>query len=230
MRPRPSQRLRRILEAHLDSEPTAKPAPTSGAPEGDDWTIDDAVVVVGSEPPGEPVPGGAWEMAREFSASYEFADPAIIRAVYYDPTEPLDSRTMLLDARFYGLRFLLGVRTGDVVDTIEEVDGRRVRVWRWSYRTLPDHLETGQMSFAVRKWLDDGRVDFRVHAWSRPAHIPNPLIRLGFAVFGRPMQRRFFRRALERMKAHVEGASARATETSTAPPRSEEQVKVVAIH
>ncbi len=219
-----------MLETHLDREPTVPSAPPGGAPESEEWTIDDVVTVVGSEAPGDPVSGGPWETAREFSAAYGFADPAVIRAVYYDPGEPLDCRTMLLDARFYGLRFLLGVRTGSVVDTIEEVESCRVRVWRWSYRTLPDHLETGQMSFEVRKWLDTGTVDFRIHAWSHRAHISNPLIRLGFVVFGRTMQKRFFRRAVERMKTHVEQATSRATGPPTATARSQARVNAVALH
>jgi Domain of unknown function (DUF1990) len=57
----------------------------------------------------------------------------------------------------------------------------------------------GQMDYEVRKWLDSGEVDFRIHAFSRPAHIPNPVIRLGFRVFGRWVQRRFARHACQRM-------------------------------
>ena len=51
------------------------------------------------------------------------------------------------------------------------------------------------MDYEVRKWLDSGGVEFRIHAFSRPAHIPNLVIRLGFRVFGRQVQRRFARHA-----------------------------------
>jgi uncharacterized protein (UPF0548 family) len=77
--------------------------------------------------------------------------------------------------------------------------GRPVRVWGWSYRTLRGHLEMGQMDYEVLKWLDDGSVEFRIHVVSRPARIPNPLVRLGFRLFGRREQVRFARRALARM-------------------------------
>lgn len=55
------------------------------------------------------------------------------------------------------------------------------------------------MDFEVRKWLDTGEVEFRIHAYSREARIANPIIRLGFRIFGRSMQIRFAHRALDRM-------------------------------
>ena len=61
-----------------------------------------------------------------------------------------------------------------------KVGGRDARVWGWNYRTLEGHVEIGQMDWEVWKWLDDGHVEFRVHAVSRPALIPNPIVRLGF--------------------------------------------------
>ena len=106
---------------------------------------------------------------------------------------------MMLEARFYGLRFLLGLRVGDVRDETATVDDRPVRRWGWNYRTLEGHLETGQMDFEVWKWLDTGEVQFRIHAYSRPARITNPIVWLGMKVFGRWMQKRFARNALRRM-------------------------------
>lgn len=66
-----------------------------------------------------------------------------------------------------------------VVMEAGEIDfcARPVRVWGWNYRTLQGHLEMGQMD--------------------------NPLIRVGFALFGRRMQKKFARRALARMHALV---------------------------
>ena len=134
------------------------------------WHIDDYCVALPPEPPGAPQPGGSWEAARTLVRDYEFADPAIVRAIYR-PDQPLSQRDMLLEARFYGLRFHLGVRVGGVNDETRTVDGREVRLWGWNYRTLLGHVEMGQMDWEVWKWLDDGRVEFRVHAVSRPAPI-----------------------------------------------------------
>ena len=55
------------------------------------------------------------------------------------------------------------------------------------------------MDYEVWKWLDSGDVEFRIHVVSRAAHIPNPVIRLGFRLFGRRAQTKFARRACERM-------------------------------
>ena len=73
------------------------------------------------------------------------------------------------------------------------------------------------MDYEVRKWLDSGEVDFRIHAFSRPAHIPNPVIRLGFRVFGRWVQRRFARHACQRM-ARLTAAPARVSAAAQDPP------------
>ena len=162
------------------------------------WRVDDHCQALPSEPPGPPVPGGSWEVARRLVGDYEFADPSIVRAVYY-PDRPLDQRDMLLVVRFWGLRFRIGVRVGGVTDETHEVDGRRVRVWGWNYRTLHGHLEMGQIDYEVWKWLDTGEVEFRIRAFSRWARLRNPVVALGLRLFGRREQLRFADNALERV-------------------------------
>ena len=121
------------------------------------------------------------------------------------------------EGRFYGLRFHLGVRVGGLVDEELAAGGRPLRRWGWNYRTLQGHLEMGQMDYEVRKWLDSGEVEFRIHVVSRPAHIPNPVIRLGFRLFGRRVQRRFARHACQRM-ARLTAARVRAGAAADHPP------------
>jgi uncharacterized protein (UPF0548 family) len=169
------------------------------------WRVDDYCQPLPPERPGPPEPGGTWLRARELMRDYEFADPRIVRAVYA-PDSPLDGRDMLLEARLWGLfRFRFGVRVGGVVDSTCEAGGREVRVWGWSYQTLQDHLEMGQMDYQVWKWIDEGTVDFRIHVVSRPARVRNPFIRLGFRLLGRREQVRFARRACERMACLLAG-------------------------
>ncbi len=192
------------------------------------WHVDDHCQALPPEPPGPPVPGGSWEVARGLLERYEFADPDIVRAVYY-PDVPLADRNMVLEGRFYGLRFLLGLRVGGVNDLTDDEGGRSVRKWGWNYRTLQGHLEMGQMDYEIWKWLDTGDVEFRIHAVSKAAIIPNPVVRFGFRLFGRHMQQRFARRAKERMAelvtaelvAHATGAPA-----DRPPVASVEQVPV----
>ena len=169
------------------------------------WRVDDYCQPLPPERPGPPEPGGTWVRAQELMCDYEFADPRIVRAVYA-PESPLDGRDMLLEARLWGLlRFRFGVRVGGVVDATCQAGGREVRVWGWSYQTLQDHLEMGQMDYQVWKWIDDGTVDFRIHVVSRPARVRNPFIRLGFRLLGRREQVRFARRACERMACLLAG-------------------------
>lgn len=170
------------------------------------WRIDDRCRVVGEEPPGPPSPDGAFRVACGILERYEMADPAIIRAAYYEDA-PLAGREMLLEGRFLFLRFPMNVRVGDVVERTRMVAGRPVHVWGWSYRTLEGHLEQGRMHWEIWKWIDTGRVEFRIHAFSRRGHIRNPIIRLGFLLFGRMTQESFYAAVLDRMARQVAAAT-----------------------
>jgi hypothetical protein len=192
-------RMRRLYAELRDRPLNFDPRQVSGSAPEDGWYVDDYRQALPAEPPGPPVAGGSWEIARRLVRDYRYADPAIIRRVC-GAGAPVPGRDMLLEGRFYGLRFFLGVRVGDVIDEIVEHDGRRAQVWRWNYRTLRGHLERGQMDQEVRKWFDTGEVEFRIHVVSQRASIPNPLTRLGFVLFGRVTQLRFYRRACRRME------------------------------
>jgi uncharacterized protein (UPF0548 family) len=195
---RGDSRARRALAALADKGFNFDPDRAEDFTSANGWHVDDYAQPLPPEPPGPPVPGGSFEVAKELMRDYAFADPAIVRAVYA-PDSPFQTRDMLLEGRFWGLRFHFGVRIGDLVDQELAIGGRPVRRWGWSYRTLQGHLEMGQMDYEVRKWLDSGEVEFRIHVVSRPAHIPNPVVRLGFRLFGRRVQRRFARHACRRM-------------------------------
>jgi uncharacterized protein (UPF0548 family) len=166
------------------------------------WQVDAYCTRLPAEPPGPPETDASFATAQRLMREYEFADPRIVRAVYH-ADGPLDGRDMLLELRFWRLRFHVGVRVGGVIDETRVVDGRRVSVWGWNYRTLQGHLEQGQMDYEVWKWHDDGAVDFRVRRYSRPARIANPIVWLGFRLFGRREQVRFAEHALERMRRLV---------------------------
>jgi hypothetical protein len=62
----------------------------------------------------------------------------------------------------------------------------------------------GQMDWEVWKWLGDGRVEFRVHAVSRPAPIPNPVVRIGFHLLRGRERRAFLESTRERMRTFTE--------------------------
>jgi uncharacterized protein (UPF0548 family) len=172
-------------------------APQDGRADGH-WHVDSGDIVIGREPPGPPVPGGPWETGCALVREYEFAEPRILRAVYRRGSG-LAGRDMLLEGRFFGLRFHLGVRVTGVIDETRDTE----RVWGWSYQTLEGHLEQGRLSYEVIKQLDTGRVLFRVSGYSRMAPIPNPVVRLGFQLFGRWTQQRFYRAVQLRLRRLV---------------------------
>lgn len=186
----------RKLPLNFDMERQAEFTAANG------WHVDDVQTELPSEPPGPPQPDGAWEAARRVLREYRFADPTIITGIFY-PDQPLEGRVMLLRGRFLWMTFYFGTKVGAVVDErIEGPDGTR-QIWGFNYQTLRGHLERGQMEFTTIKWLESGKVAFRISAFSSAAEIPNPFIRLGFRVFGRRLQRRFIHNATERMRRLV---------------------------
>lgn len=183
------------------------------------WHVDHGRALVGTERPGPPEPGGDWERACAVVRAYQFTDHHRLRAVFR-PDDPLLGRDMLLEGRFGPLRFHLGVRVTDVVDT--DRDGSRV--WGWTYETLQGHLEQGRLTYEVSKDLWTGQVEFVIRAFSRPARIPHPLYAVGFGLFGRPVQLEFYHRAGQRVRDLL--ADARAGRALPAPPTGPDGVTV----
>jgi hypothetical protein len=101
------------------------------------------------------------------------------------------------------------VRVAEVFEETRSPSGRPAHVWGWSYRTLEGHVEMGQMDWEVWKWLDDGRVEFRVHAVSRVAPIHNPIVRLGFHLLRGRERRAFLDSTQRRMRKFTELALSR---------------------
>jgi uncharacterized protein (UPF0548 family) len=163
------------------------------------WHADGLSQRLPGEAPGAPVPGGAWEIARRLVTEYRMADPAIVRAAW-DPAAPLLGREMDLELRLYRILSVhAGVRVTRVWDEDRLLDGRAARVFGYEYATLRGHVELGRMDYEVYKWRDDGTVEFRLHAHSRPSGEGPPWVRLGFRLFGRREQVRFYLRCCERI-------------------------------
>jgi uncharacterized protein (UPF0548 family) len=189
-------RLADLRRRRLNFDPggVGHPTPAQG------WHVDDLRQPLPPEARGAPRPGASWEVARHLMRHYRVADPSIVRA-FYDDSEPLQGRTMLLELRFWRLRFPVGVRVGEVYDEPRDVGGRPARVSGWNYRTLEGHLEIGQMAWEVWKWEDTGAVEFHIHAFSRAAPTDSRLVRIGLRLFARREQLRFYRHACARMRS-----------------------------
>src|SRR5688572_12259292 len=119
---------------------------------------------------------------------------------HYDRDAPLEGRDMLLELRFLVFRTFGGCRVGRITDEQRTVDGRPVRVWGWPYQTLEGHIEQGEMSWEVWKWLDTGEVQFRVHSYSRMVGAKNPFTLIGVRLFGQRERRRYLTSACRRMR------------------------------
>ncbi len=171
--------------------------------ESGQWRMDAYATDLPDEDPGPPEPGGVWEQAKEVLLNYEFPDPKLIRGIYM-PDEPLSSRVMLLEGRYLGFTFYFGVRISRVIDEVRtDPDRGEAQVWGYGYHTLQGHFERGEITFEVWKFLETGKVEFRVKSYSTTAEIRNPFYRIGFALLGRRVQRHFADSSLERMQALV---------------------------
>jgi uncharacterized protein (UPF0548 family) len=191
---------RRVAALH------AKPLnydPDAPHPESAGWRVDDYCEPLPSEPPGPPVDGGSFRIAQRLLRDYKVADPSIVRA-HYDHDAPLEGRDMLLELRFWLFRTFAGCRVGEVVDERRTVDGRPVQIWGWPYRTLAGHVEQGEMSWEVWKWIDTGEVEFRIHSYSRLTGAANPFTRTGIRLFGQRERRRYLTGACRRIRELTE--------------------------
>ena len=178
-----------MRELNFEPQPLERYTPERG------WHADELSQRLPGESPGPPEPGGPWEVARRLMTDYRLADPAIVRAAW-EPSSPLLGRDMLLELRLYRL---LSVHAGVRVTRVWDEDRRDARVFGYEYATLRGHVEQGRMDYEVYKWRDDGAVEFRLHAHSRPSNDGAPWVRLGFRLFGRREQVRFYLRCCERM-------------------------------
>ncbi|MGH3912723.1 MAG: DUF1990 family protein [Pseudonocardiaceae bacterium] len=164
------------------------------------WNFDVHRSLVGCEQPGPPEPGGLWETARDLVRDYEFTPPELIRAVY-SRRDPLLGRNLLLEGRFFVLRFYMGVR---ITALIDETCRHQERVWGWKYQTLEHHLERGEVAYEVVKHLDSGQVEFVASCHSQRSPALGPILRLGWLVFGRRTQLRFYYRCGQRLNRLVQ--------------------------
>jgi uncharacterized protein (UPF0548 family) len=194
-----SRRAERALLALRGAALNFEPQPPDAYTPERGWHADALSQRLPGESAGDPTAGGSWQIAGRLMVDYRMADPAIVRATW-DRRAPLDGREMLLELRLYRvISVQAGVRVTRVWDEERVDSGRRARVFGYEYATLHGHVEMGRMDYELYKWLDDGAVVFRLHAHSRASEQGRPWIRLGFRLFGRRQQLRFYRRCCERM-------------------------------
>lgn len=172
------------------------------------WRLDHYATDLPAEAPGPAEENGSFAAAQDVLRRYAFPPPDLITG-YFDPSQPLAKRIMVLRAHFLVFNFYFGVQVVDVIDEAAHAGpSGPERVWGYGYRTLEGHFEKGQINFSIHKNLATGAVQFRIQAMSQSGHIRNPFYWLGFKLFGRMLQRRFARQSLQRMRLLVAQALA----------------------
>lgn len=192
------QELARGLEARRALDLNFDPDTPNPIHEG--WRSAAVETPIARERPGPPEPGGAFETAWRAITDYAFSDPRIVVG-HFDPSEPLQGRTMLLELKALGFRFLAGTRVG--ATRYETGDHETVHGYR--YDTLRGHVEAGWEWFLLTKSHATGEVRFRIEAEWRPGDFPNAWSRLGFHLLARHYQRRWTRRAHQRLRRIAAG-------------------------
>lgn len=187
------QELERGLQARRGLALNYDPGAPKAAEDG--WRKFAAETPIAREGPGPPDPGGAFEKAWEAIVRYEFSDPRIV-AGHFDPSAPLDGRTMLLELKALGFRFLAGTLV--TATRLEAADLHTVHGYR--YDTLRGHVEAGWEWFLLTKSHATGEVRFRIESEWRPGDFPNAWSRVGFRFLARHYQRRWIRRAQQRLR------------------------------
>lgn len=187
------QEVERGLQARRGLELNYDPGAPKAAEDG--WQQSAAETPIGREGPGPPDAGGAFEKAWEAIVRYEFSDPRIVTG-HFDPSAPLDGRTMLLELKALGFRFLAGTRV--TATRLEAADLYTVHGYR--YDTLRGHVEAGWEWFLLTKSHATGEVRFRIESEWRPGDFPNAWSRVGFRILARYYQRRWIRRAHLRLR------------------------------
>ena len=201
------QQYRQQIEAYRDAQLNFDLQRVHEYTKENGWNVDDYEAELPPESPGQPQAHGSWQAACTVLREYRFPPPDLITGIFI-PDQPLEQRIMLLRGTFLGFSFYFGVKIGGVIDETRETEHGPERVWGYNYQTLQGHFERGQIEFTIVKLLETGQVLFRIHAFSQTGRIRNPFYWLGFKLFGRHLQLRFARDAMQRMQTLVQEALA----------------------
>lgn len=186
-----ADRLRDMRERPLNFAASEEDMTTEGG-----WRAVRSEAVIGREGPGAPEEDGAFVRARQAVAAFQFSDPRIVVA-HFEADRPLESRTLLLELKVFGLHYLCGAR----VTAVREEEDVDQSLFGWRYDTLEGHIEAGFEWFFLAKEHATGEIRFSIRARWRLGDFPNRWSRLGFHVLGPRQQERWHRHAHGRLAA-----------------------------
>ena len=175
-------------------QPVNFDVPLDQITEENGWTTDGVKSIIGQEAPGPPVEGGHFLRCREALINYEFSDPQIAQG-HFDASSEFVGRTLLLEIKVWGLRFLSGVR----VHSVRDESGDDKTIFGFRYDTLEGHIERGFEWFLLEKNHASGEISFQIEARWRLGDFPNWWSKIGFKLIGERYRERWRRAALERL-------------------------------
>ena len=173
--PRGRRPARALDGAGRQGASTSTPTRPSHFTTANGWHVDDYAQPLPPEPPGPPAPGGQLRGRPAADARLRVRRPGH-RPGRLRRGQPL--RDPRHAARGPLLRPPVPLRRpGRRAGRRASWPSTAARCGAGAGTTAPSRgtWRRGQMDYEVRKWLDTGEVEFRIHAFSRPAHIPNPV-------------------------------------------------------
>jgi len=129
--------------------------------------------IVGTEPPGDPLPDGPFRRVASAILDYRVFPLSVLTPVLAKTPVSVGDTVGLTYRLLPGLRMFVASR---VIATFDEPTANG---WKtgFTYRTLKGHAELGEEVFAVEKDRATGEVAASLTSWSRPGHW---LTRLGY--------------------------------------------------
>jgi uncharacterized protein (UPF0548 family) len=190
----PTAAVKTRLERARSARPNVE-VPESAMTGEQGWQHYHSEAVIATEAEGD----GRFARAQAALANYQFSDPAIVLA-HFDPVDPLLGRRMLLEIQVLGLHYLCPT----VVSRVREEPG----VFGFRYDTLEGHLERGVEWFVLTRDAQ-GDIRFRIEARWRQGRFPNWWSRIGFTLLSGHYQRKWHRRAHQRLSLLAHHGSTR---------------------
>jgi uncharacterized protein (UPF0548 family) len=149
------------------------------------WHHYHSEAVIAREPQGDE----CFKRASVALANYQFSDPGIVLA-HFEPDAPLLNRRILLEIQVLGLHYLCPASVNRV--------RQEPNVFGFRYDTVEGHIERGVEWFLLTK-NQLGEIRFRIEARWRRGAFPNWWSRIGFIVLSGYYQRKWHRRAHNRL-------------------------------
>lgn len=186
--------LKREL-ARLSSLPLNFSEAPEDMTEANGWIIDGSNASLGHETSGPPLDDDLFQRAKQALKNYDFSDPLIVTG-HFDPRASFIGRTMLLEIKVLGLRYLTGVR----VQNVRQESTEKHTIFGFRYDTIEGHIEKGAEWFLLTKNHQTGEVWFRIEAHWQTGAFPNWWSHVGFLLIGQRFRVLWRNRAPMRLK------------------------------